>query len=162
MGALEEGAKAVGGVVDAMRSNPLAIANILLNICFLVFLIYYVSIIASRAQNTVNALFASNDKIYNQWGIVVKDQQLLTEKVMHCILPEDAIKLLQIPRPQQQRSQDPDWLAPLRAIPLRLGTPAAPAPLAPITKLPLPEIKPLPPLEQLTKPEDKPEDKEPK
>lgn len=156
MGALEEGAKAVGGVVDAMRSNPLAIANILLNICFLVFLIYYVSIIASRAQNTVNALFASNDKIYNQWGIVVKDQQLLTEKVMHCILPEDAIKLLQIPRPQQQRSQDPDWLAPLRAIPLRFG-PVGPPP-APITKLPLPEIKPLPPLEQLTKPEDKPEE----
>jgi hypothetical protein len=97
-GALEEAAKATGGLIDAMRSNPLAIANILLNICFLVFLIYYVSIIAQRAQTVVNSLFAANDKLYTQWGVVIKDQNALTEKAMHCILPSDALQLLQAPR----------------------------------------------------------------
>lgn len=97
MGAVEEGAKAVGGIVDAMRSNPLAIANILLNICFLVFLIYYVSIIAQRAQTVVAGMFAANDKLYAQWGVIIKDQNALTEKAMHCLLPEDALKLLQVP-----------------------------------------------------------------
>ena len=98
---MQEGVKQAGnvavGVVDAMRSNPLAIANILLNICFLVFLIYYVSIIAQRAQTVVAGMFAANDKLYAQWGVVIKDQNALTEKAMHCILPEDALKLLQVP-----------------------------------------------------------------
>ena len=97
MGIAEEGVKAVGGVLEGLRSNPLALANILLNICFLVFLIYYVSIIASRAQNTVREMFQAQDNLYKQWGIVIKDTQSLTEKAMHCILPEDALKLLQVP-----------------------------------------------------------------
>lgn len=155
MGVLEEGAKAAGGVIEALRQNPLQLANLVLNIAFLVFLFYYVSIIARRAESTVKELFVAQDSVFKQWGVMVKDQQNLTEKMAHCILPEDAIKILQaVPRVQPQRSQDPDWLAPLRAIPLRFGPPPAP-----ITKLPLPEIKPLPPLEQLTKPENKPEDK---
>jgi hypothetical protein len=114
-GAIEESAKAVGGIVDAMRSNPLAIANILLNICFLVFLIYYVSIIASRAQKVVDALFTANDKIYAQWGVIAKDQNALTEKAMHCILPEDALKLLQAPpRYEPPPIQRPEAPAPLQ------------------------------------------------
>jgi hypothetical protein len=123
-GAIEESAKAVGGIVDAMRSNPLAIANILLNICFLVFLIYYVSIIAARAQTVVAGMFAANDKLYAQWGTVIKDQNALTEKAMHCLLPEDALKLLQLPpryepppisrpeppAPLQRQNFSPLWL----------------------------------------------------
>jgi hypothetical protein len=96
-GALEEAAKATGGLIDAMKSSPLAIANLLLNIAFLVFLFYYVTRISSRAENVVAALFAANDKLYAQWGTIVKDQNALTEKAMHCLLPEDALKLLQLP-----------------------------------------------------------------
>ena len=33
-GVAEESVKVAGGVVDAMRNQPLAIANIVLNICF--------------------------------------------------------------------------------------------------------------------------------
>jgi hypothetical protein len=96
-GALEEAAKATGGFIDAMKTSPLALANLMLNVAFLVFLFYYVSRIATRAETTVAAMFAANDKIYAQWGVVVKDQNALTEKAMHCILPEDALKLLQAP-----------------------------------------------------------------
>lgn len=124
-GILEEGVKTAGGVVDALRAQPLQLANIVLNIAFLIFLFYYVSIIATRAQNTVNALFVANDKMYTQWATVLKDQQGLTEKVMHCILPEDAIKLLQLP-PRQFVSPE----------------------------VPLPPSRPIAPLEQPTTPPD--------
>ena len=97
-GVVEEGAKVAHGIVDAMRSNPLAIANILLNICFLLFLIYYVSIIAERAKAVVAQMFAAQDKLYEQWSVIIKDTNELTEKSMHCIYPDDAIKLLQTPR----------------------------------------------------------------
>ncbi len=121
MGALEEGVKTVGGVVEALRANPLALANIVLNIAFLVFLFYYVTIIAHRAERTVNELFQAQDNVFKQWGVIVKDQQNLTEKTMHCILPEDALKLLQAPlreaparpeppAPLQRQSFPPQWL----------------------------------------------------
>ena len=125
MGVLEEGAKAAGGVIEAMRGSPLAIANIVLNICFLIFLFYYVSRISQRAENTVQALFTAQDKAYEQWATMVKDTNDLAEKTMHCILPSDAMMLLQArplpPTPPPER-------------------PAAPAPLerqsSPVFKLP--------------------------
>ncbi len=129
-GAIEEGAKVAGGVVDAMRGQPLAIANIVLNIAFLLFLFYYVSRISQRAELTVGQLFAANDKLYSQWGVIVKDMGDLAEKSLHCVSIEDALKLLQAQRP------------------------AAPEPLAPraqslspvFKKTPQLELPPLPPI----------------
>jgi hypothetical protein len=40
-------------------------------------------------------MYAANDKIYTQWGAVVKDNNKLTERALHCILPDDALKLFQ-------------------------------------------------------------------
>jgi hypothetical protein len=95
-GAVEEGAKAIGGVIDVMRAQPLALMLGLMNIALLVFLFFYLSRITSRTENTVQALFTSNDKLYAQWGTIVKDTNDLTEKALHCILPDDALKLLQV------------------------------------------------------------------
>jgi hypothetical protein len=131
MGVLEEGVKTAGGVVDALRANPLALANIVLNIAFLIFLFYYVSIIATRAEKTVKELFTAQDSVFKQWGVIVKDQQSLTEKVMHCILPEDAIKLLQAP-PRVQPQSWPPFSVP-RITPLQFWPPVPPA---------LPDLKP--------------------
>ena len=139
MGVLEEGAKAAGGVVDAMRGQPLAIANIVLNIAFLVFLFYYVSIIAERAKFAVAEMYAAQDKLSNQWTAVLKDTNDLTEKTMHCILPSDALMLL---------NARPSGIAPPP------DRPAAPAPLAPraqslspvFKKTPQLELPPLPPI----------------
>jgi hypothetical protein len=100
-GALEEGVKGAAGVatgiVDSMRSQPLAIAMVLMNIALLLFLFYYLSRITARTETTVQALFAANDKLFGQWGTIVKDQGALVEKSMHCLLAEDALKLLQLP-----------------------------------------------------------------
>jgi hypothetical protein len=117
MGALEEGAKAAGGFIEAMRQQPLVLMMGLMNIALLLFLFYYLSRITGRTENTVGQLFASNDKIFQQWTSVIKDTQGLTEKAMHCILPEDAIKLLQVPRqsfPPPERPAAPERPAPLR------------------------------------------------
>jgi hypothetical protein len=93
-GVLEEGVKAAGGIVDAMRSQPLALAMGLMNIALLLFLFYYLSRITSRTENTVQMLFTSQDKIFTQWGEVMRDTNTLAEKTMHCVLPEDAIRLM--------------------------------------------------------------------
>lgn len=98
-GALEEAAKATGGFIETMRAQPLVLMMGLMNIVLLVFLFYYLSRITARTEFTVKQLFEANDSLYKQWGTVIKDQVTLTEKTMHCILPEDAIKLLNLRPP---------------------------------------------------------------
>jgi hypothetical protein len=121
MGAVEEGVKAAGGFIDAMRQQPLVLMMGLMNITLLVFLFYYLTRITSRTEHTLELLFTANDKIFQQWTGVIKDQGGLVEKSMHCILPEDAIKLLTMPRseaparpqapePLQRQSFPPVWL----------------------------------------------------
>jgi hypothetical protein len=124
MGAVEEGVKAAGGFIDAMRNQPLVLMMGLMNIVLLLFMFYYLTRITARTETTVKLLFDANDSLYKQWGTVIKDQVSLTEKTMHCILPEDAIKLLQLPprseppaRPQaptpltpERQSWPPKWL----------------------------------------------------
>jgi hypothetical protein len=127
MGVLEEGGKAVGGVVSAMSSQPMALALVVLNLGLLTYLYYYTSRITSRTEQTAQALFNANDKLYEQWGTIVKDTNTLTEKTIHCILPEDAIKLLQGGGG--------------RFIPERPDRPEPPEPLKP-NKLQLPPINP--------------------
>jgi hypothetical protein len=123
-GALEEAAKATGGFIDALRTQPLVLMMGLMNIVLLVFLFYYLTRITARTETTVAALFSSNDKIFERWATVIKDQGALVEKSMHCILPEDALKLLQLPprvapdlparpeppAPLQRQSFPPQWL----------------------------------------------------
>ena len=121
-GALEEAAKATGGFIDALRTQPLVLMMGLMNIVLLVFLFYYLTRITARTETTVAALFASNDKIFERWATVIKDQGNLVEKSMHCILPEDALKLLALPpresgparpeppTPLQRQSFPPVWL----------------------------------------------------
>jgi|KBSMisStandDraft_5_1062788.scaffolds.fasta_scaffold10733_7 hypothetical protein len=126
---LQEGVKQAGnvatGIVDSMKSQPLAIAMVLMNIALLLFLFYYLSRITARTETTVQALFSANDKLFSQWGAIVKDQGALVEKSMHCILPEDALKLLQVPA----RSEPP-------AAPARPAAPEAPRPpLSPLKHL---------------------------
>jgi hypothetical protein len=99
MGVLEEGVKTAGGIVDALRSQPLALAMGLMNIALLLFLFYYLSRITSRTETTVAALFAANDKLYSQWTEIIKDTNALVDKSTHCIMPEDALKLMQSARP---------------------------------------------------------------
>jgi hypothetical protein len=112
MGVLEEGAKAAGGVIDALRGSPVALAMGIMNIALLLFLFYYLSRITARTEVTVQSLFQANDKLYAQWGIIIKDTNALTEKAMHCVLPED-VERLQRSRPPAE-PQRPSGPAPLR------------------------------------------------
>jgi hypothetical protein len=96
----------------------------------LLFLFYYLSRITARTEHTVQSLFSAQDKLFDQWGVVIKDQAGLVEKAMHCILPEDAIKLLQVPL---QRPAAPEPLQPRAQ---RLSSP--------VYKLDLPPLPPLP------------------
>ena len=99
MGVLEEGVKTAGGIVDALRQQPLALAMGLMNIALLVFLFYYLSRITTRTEVTLKELFTAQDKLFTQWADIVKDTNALVEKTNHCILPEDALKLMQAQRP---------------------------------------------------------------
>jgi hypothetical protein len=107
VGALEETAKATGGLIEALKGSPVALAMGVMNIALLVFLFYYLSRITSRTEVTVGQLFQAQDKLYNQWAVIVKDTNDLTEKTMHCILPDDAIKLLQAPSSSRSSPDGP-------------------------------------------------------
>ena len=50
--------------------------------------------------------------LYKQWSVIIKDTNDLTEKTMHCILPSDALMLLNArpspsPPPERTRSAEP-------------------------------------------------------
>jgi hypothetical protein len=62
MGALEEGGKALGSIVDAMKSSPLALALILVNLVFIVFTTY---ILHELAENQ-RIRMAAQEKILTQ------------------------------------------------------------------------------------------------
>ena len=94
-GILEDGLKSAGEFIGTFKQQPLVLMLGLMNIVLLVFLFYYLSRITSRTENTVHALFESQNKLFDQWSGIIKDQNALTERVMHCILPEDALKLMQ-------------------------------------------------------------------
>lgn len=96
-GALEEGGKAFGSLVDVMRTQPLVLAMMLMNVGLLIFLAWYMSRITGRTETTVQALFDANNKLYTQWGTIVKDTSDLAEKSLHCITVDDALKLLRVP-----------------------------------------------------------------
>jgi hypothetical protein len=120
MGIAEEGVKAVGtvatGAVETFRNMPLVLAMIITNLALMGLFYYYMNRITTRTETTATELFKSQDKLFSQWASMIKDTNDLTEKAMHCILPDDALKLLQSPpRPYGSES------APAR--------PAPPAPL---------------------------------
>jgi hypothetical protein len=115
MGMLEEGGKAVTGVVDAFRSTPAMLAIIIMNIGLMLLLYYYMNRITTRTEVTLKEMYAANDKIYTQWGAVVKDTNALTERALHCILPDDALKLFQAkPNPPAPFGSDTLPQAPAR------------------------------------------------
>ena len=116
MSIVGEGGKAIGNIVDAMRTQPLVLAMMLMNVGLLLFLGWYMSRITSRTELTVQNLFAANDKLYTQWGTIVKDTSDLAEKSLHCITVDDAIKLLGGAKPGQPLSFPPLTLPPLRLL----------------------------------------------
>jgi hypothetical protein len=95
MGIAEETGKAVGGVVDAFRSTPAMLAIIIMNVGLMLLLYYYMNRITTRTEITLKEMYSANDKIYQQWASVLKDTNALTERALHCILPDDALKLFQ-------------------------------------------------------------------
>jgi hypothetical protein len=97
-GALEEGVKAAGNVFEIMRAQPLVLMMGLMNAGLLVFLWLYMGRITARTEMTVQALFTANDKLFGQWGAIVKDTSDLAEKSLHCLSVEDTLKLLAAPR----------------------------------------------------------------
>jgi len=94
-GLLEDGMKAAGEFVGTFRQQPLVLMLGLMNICLLLFLFYYLSRITARTETTVQALFTSQDKLFTQWADIIKDQNAMTDKMAHCIMPDDALKLMQ-------------------------------------------------------------------
>jgi hypothetical protein len=121
MGALEEGGKAISGLMEAMRNQPLVLMMGLMNAGLLVFLWLYMSRITARTEITVGNLFAAQDKLYTQWGTIVKDTNELAEKSLHCVTVDDALKLIRPPPASVEPTRLP--LPPLPTLPiLRLLT----------------------------------------
>jgi hypothetical protein len=120
MGAFEEGGKAITGLMEAMRTQPLVLMMGLMNAGLLVFLWLYMSRITARTELTVGQLFTSQDKLFSQWGVIVKDTNELAEKSLHCVTVDDALKLIRPPPASVEPTKVP---LPLPTLPiLRLLT----------------------------------------
>jgi hypothetical protein len=124
MGAVEEGGKVATSLIETMRHQPLVLAMMLMNIGLLLFLAWYMSRITSRTEVTVAQLFAGQDKLFTQWGTIVKDTSDLAEKSLHCITVDDALKLI-------RGGTSPDKIEPTKLLPLL--TPLSPLKLQSIT-----------------------------
>ena len=64
-GSIEEGARAAHTFMDIMRSQPLSLALVVMNICLLGFL-YYTSSTAARERHDEMALLYENRKFVGQ------------------------------------------------------------------------------------------------
>ncbi len=119
---LEEGGKAANTALDIMRTQPLVLMMGLMNAGLLIFLWMYMSRITQRTELTVGNLFGAQDKLFAQWGTIVKDTNELAEKSLHCVTVDDALKLIRPPPPV---------------------SPTAPGPVQPQRDITLPTLPPL-------------------
>jgi hypothetical protein len=78
-GVSEEAGKAVGGFIDSMKSQPLALALVVMNICLLAFVFY------SNARYSEGRKFAF-EQIINQ-------QKEMAQLLSRCIVPGTGMKL---------------------------------------------------------------------
>lgn len=62
-GAIEEGAKAAGGVVDALKSQPLTLALVIMNVTLLGFLYFYHSGINEERKREQELLYQNRREV---------------------------------------------------------------------------------------------------
>jgi hypothetical protein len=127
-GAIQEGAKVANTALEIMRAQPLVLMMGLMNAGLLVFLWLYMSRITARTETTAQALFGAQDKLFAQWGTIVKDTNDLAEKSLHCVTVDDALKLIrplvpQLPGTTPNRYRDIELPLP----PLKLLMPQVPS-----------------------------------
>jgi hypothetical protein len=93
MGAVEETAKAAGSFIDSLKSQPLSLALVLMNICLLGFFWLILTKVAEQRQREIQLLY--------------EDKKEVRELIARCIVPEqrsdlriESAPLLPIPIPR--------------------------------------------------------------
>lgn len=73
-GPVGEGVRIVGGVVDALKREPLSLALVLMNVCLLAFFYVIMTTVAEQRKREVDLMY--------------KDQEKIREVLSHCIVPD--------------------------------------------------------------------------
>jgi hypothetical protein len=79
MGAIEEGAKVATGLVDSLKTQPLSLALVLMNICLLGFFWLILTKVAEQRQREVQLLY--------------EDKKEVRELIARCIVPDQRTNL---------------------------------------------------------------------
>jgi hypothetical protein len=74
MGAIEEGAKVATGLIDSLKTQPLSLALVLMNICLLGFFWLILTKVAEQRQREVQLLY--------------EDKKEVRELIARCIVPD--------------------------------------------------------------------------
>ncbi len=75
MGAIEEGGKAANSFMEAMKSEPLSLALVIMNVCLLV---------------TLWSIYNSAEEYRNkQMEMIFASQKNMQELLAKCVVPED-------------------------------------------------------------------------
>jgi hypothetical protein len=79
MGAIEEGAKVATGLIDSLKTQPLSLALVLMNICLLGFFWLILTKVAEQRQREVQLLY--------------EDKKEVRELIARCIVPDQKTNL---------------------------------------------------------------------
>lgn len=91
----EETGKTARSVVDALKTQPLLLSLVLLNVAMIVFMFYYVSNTFRARTVSVDQLFTSQKVMFEQWANVLQHQQALADKLEKCVPIDEVGKLIE-------------------------------------------------------------------
>jgi len=62
-GPVNEGVKVAGGIVNALKSEPLSLALVVMNICLLAFFYVLLTAVASQREREIGLLYADKKEV---------------------------------------------------------------------------------------------------
>jgi hypothetical protein len=85
MGPVEEGSKAIGGVVESLKAQPLSLALVVMNVALLALFYYIASKVSETRQREMAALYQEHKEANDA---LLREHREVREMLAHCVAPE--------------------------------------------------------------------------
>jgi cob(I)alamin adenosyltransferase len=84
MGTVEEGSKAIGGVIESLKAQPLSLALVVMNLALLALFFYIAQKTSETRKREMDAVYAEQKEVRE---MLVRDNREVREMLTHCVLP---------------------------------------------------------------------------
>jgi hypothetical protein len=85
MGPVEEGSKAIGGIIESLKAQPLALALVIMNLALLSLFYYFASKVSETRQREVTLLYQEHKELNEA---LLREHREVREMLAHCVMPE--------------------------------------------------------------------------